>query len=401
MADSPLLSAPLTTQEKPILDKLLQIRDKLLLLKQDKSTYVKSADVLPLYEQVIDQGKSAKCPTKEQVLTITVHLLNDLRDEKHLIQNRVDTVLDDSFQLISLFFLTIGRNNEAPALYSLTSSITRLCEHLKEAAFYSTKDLDGLQYTLDNMERSLAHGKETYSPYLLDRIRYRLKICQGLLQGLRDFLKTLSPEMEPTWEKLVSILRSIAALNTRSKFSLKDLNELRAKLREVETHMQDGKLLDDQGHASGGQDLVVPLLKRCFMFSDVVEQKQGKIDGNFQETYDKLIQIRNHLEKLTMTQAWSLRETDLYMWQRKLDRIDDSRRDGNFFDAEGHPADLHAQRVSPRKLLLELLLTTLDPPVSVATELRIHLPAPDCIRASIGSFAAHLQSAFDSATVLG
>ncbi len=47
-----------------------------------------------------------------------------------------------------------------------------------------------------------------------------------------------------------------------------------------------------------------------------------------------------------MTQAWSLRETDLFMWQRKLDRIDDSRRDGNFFDAEGHGADLHAQRVS-------------------------------------------------------
>ena len=69
MADSPLLSAPLTAQEKPILDKLLQIRDKLLLLKQDKSTYVKSTDVLPLYEEVIDQGKQASCPTYEAVLT--------------------------------------------------------------------------------------------------------------------------------------------------------------------------------------------------------------------------------------------------------------------------------------------------------------------------------------------
>lgn len=73
--------------------------------------------------------------------------------------------------------------------------------------------------------------------------------------------------------------------------------------------------------------------------------RRGKIDERFQDTYDKLIEIRNHLEKLTMTQAWSLRETDLYMWQRKLDRIDDSRRDGNFFDAEGRPADLHTQRV--------------------------------------------------------
>ena len=73
--------------------------------------------------------------------------------------------------------------------------------------------------------------------------------------------------------------------------------------------------------------------------------RQGKIDERFRETYDKLNAIRNHLEKLFMTKAWSLRETDLYTWQRKLDRIDDSRRDGNFFDADGKPADLHAQRV--------------------------------------------------------
>ena len=76
------------------------------------------------------------------------------------------------------------------------------------------------------------------------------------------------------------------------------------------------------------------------------DSRKGKVDERFQETYDKLLEIRNHLDRLTMTQAWSLRETDLYSWQRKLDRIDDSRRDGNFFDAEGHPADLHAQRVS-------------------------------------------------------
>ena len=85
------------------------------------------------------------------------------------------------------------------------------------------------------------------------------------------------------------------------------------------------------------------------LFADSVTRK-GKIDERFQETYDKLLEIRNHLDRLTMTQAWSLRETDLYSWQRKLDRIDDSRRDGNFFDAEGHPADLHAQRVGPTVL---------------------------------------------------
>lgn len=46
-----------------------------------------------------------------------------------------------------------------------------------------------------------------------------------------------------------------------------------------------------------------------------------------------------------MTQAWSLRETDLFQFQRKLDRIDEARVNGNFLDATNQPADLHAQRV--------------------------------------------------------
>ena len=56
--------------------------------------------------------------------------------------------------------------------------------------------------------------------------------------------------------------------------------------------------------------------------------------------------IRDALEKLSLTQAWSLRETDLYDFQRKLDRIDESRIDGNFEDESGRKADLFAQRVS-------------------------------------------------------
>jgi hypothetical protein len=201
MSDSPVTTAPVGPQEKPILDKLLLTRDKLLLLKQDKSTYVKSSDVLPLYEQVIEQ----------------VHILNQVRGPEHLLQNRVDTVLDDSLQLISLFFMAVGRNNEAPALYATTGTITRLCHHLREAAFYSKRDLTSLEHTINKMKSTLRHGEDKYSADLLTRIKYRLEICEDMLQDLHEFLATLSPEMTPIWEKLVSILRAIAALNTRSK----------------------------------------------------------------------------------------------------------------------------------------------------------------------------------------
>jgi Protein of unknown function (DUF2408) len=65
----------------------------------------------------------------------------------------------------------------------------------------------------------------------------------------------------------------------------------------------------------------------------------------FRERYQVLVDIRNKLEKLSLTQAWSLRETDLYDYQRQLDKIDESRVDGNFVDTEGKFAELYVQRV--------------------------------------------------------
>lgn len=117
MTDSPHPRASLDPKEQPILDRILTIRDSLSILKQDRSTYVKSQDVMVLYNQVIEQ----------------VEILNQIRVNKRDEQNRgtwtrrsstsladkhdaVDTVLDDCFQLVSLFFLTIGRNQEAPAV---------------------------------------------------------------------------------------------------------------------------------------------------------------------------------------------------------------------------------------------------------------------------------------------
>ena len=74
MTDSPAVRAPLDPKEQPILDSILCIRDKLSLLKQDRTTYIKSQDVITLYNDVIEQ----------------VHLLNRIREEhgKPLEQNR-------------------------------------------------------------------------------------------------------------------------------------------------------------------------------------------------------------------------------------------------------------------------------------------------------------------------
>ncbi|KAK2797402.1 hypothetical protein FQN50_009203 [Emmonsiellopsis sp. PD_5] len=328
MADSPAVSVPLDPREQPILDQLLVIRDALLLLKQDKSRYIKSHDVLHYHDQIVEQ----------------VQRLNSIRTDRKLEHNRVDNVLDDCFQLISLLFLTVGRNNEAPAAYALASTIKRLLDHLKEAAFFSQKDLDSIEQTLDTMQGNLERGKETYSPDLLKLLEVRLESCRKRLAELQQDLSFLSTELAPTHETLVSILRSTSAANTRSKFSGSEVQSFQEQLRSIQASMKGGNFVNPDGSIPDGQAIVKALLERCMKWSEIVLEKQGKINERFQEPYNKLLEIRNQLDRLAMTQAWSLRETDLFMYQRKLNQIDESRVDGNFLDSHGNPADIHSQR---------------------------------------------------------
>ncbi|KAI4202185.1 MAG: hypothetical protein LQ350_002700 [Teloschistes chrysophthalmus] len=372
MTDSPAFQTPLDPKEQPILDRILTIRDQLSLLKQDKSTYIKSCDVLEIYDHLIEE----------------VHRLNIIREEheKPLEQNRgamattsndpaeMDNVLDDCFQLVSLFFLTVGRNNEAPAVYSMTSTIKvcdkphvtterslmfsqRLLDHLKEAAFFSPKDLESVSQALDSMQETLRRGSDSHSPHLLKLLGNRLDTCRSILGELKSSLGDLSMELTPVYERLVSILRSISAANTRQKvsarrdFPIGEVQGFQDQLHEIQATMVDGKFLAEDSTTPAGQKVATDLLNRCLLWSDLVLSRQGKIDQRFRMTYDKLCDIRNQLEKLSITQAWSLRETDLYDYQRQLDRIDESRISGNFEDSAGNKADLHAQRVSRATLI--------------------------------------------------
>lgn len=328
--ESPAIQTPLDPKEQPILESVLRIRDALYLLKQDKSSYIRSRDVLPLYDQV----------------TAEVEKLNAVRNDQNrrLAHNRLDFVLDDCFQLISLLFLTVGRNNEAPAVYSLAATVQRLLDHLEEAGFYSAKDLSSITTTLTDMRETLDRGKEAHSPAMLTLLESRLEKCQIKLQKLQKELSKLSPELASTHETLVSVLRSTSAVNTRSKFSAKEVSGLRDQLRKIEDSMKDGNLVDSNGTPFENQQDVKLLLHRCWRWTEIVLEREGKIDERFQEQYERLLDIRNQLDRLSVTQAWSLRETDLFVYQRKLDRIDEGRINGNFVDADGKLADIHAQR---------------------------------------------------------
>ena len=62
-------------------------------------------------------------------------------------------------------------------------------------------------------------------------------------------------------------------LSDSTQYNAKDLYDLRDQLLQIRSTMNDGKLPDEAGQASSGQDLVVPLLNRCLKFCEMMEEK--------------------------------------------------------------------------------------------------------------------------------
>lgn len=95
--------------EQSVLEKLIQLRQRLQLLNKDRTKYIKSQDMLGVYDGLIDQ----------------VQKLNSIRQHpiRHDEQNRLDVVLDDVFQLLSLCFMAAGKNFSSPSVYVQAATI--------------------------------------------------------------------------------------------------------------------------------------------------------------------------------------------------------------------------------------------------------------------------------------
>ena len=243
------------------------------------------------------------------------------------------------------------------------STIKRILDHLKEAAFLSEKDLGSMNQQLGQYRQCLNQHREDADPHLVTLLEARMAICQTMIDELHHILSRLSPELKPYWEKLVSILRSLSGLNVRAKFPRAEVEEFHQQLKEIQEALNDKDRIDSSQPlvqqyydkvenktnpaTATGQELVSDLLARCVIWVQLIQQKPGYIAEGFRDLFEKLLSMRNALESKSLVLAWSLRETDLYDYQRKLDRIDESRtEDGNFKDDDGNKADLQTQRVS-------------------------------------------------------
>ena len=222
--DTPAIPAPRDANEREILAGLESIRDSLLLLKQDRTKYIRSQDVLQLYDQTIEQvrklreAREGRQASENRRMFSTFHLCaSNILSWATTLMTSVDRVLESCFQLLSLFFMTIGRTSEAPAAYALTSTIRRLLDHLTESNLFSAKDLESLTHTLERLSGIVNNTEDGHSPYLTELLGHRVKLCNTLIKKLQEKVQKLEAPLPAIHEKLISILRSMSLANTKPR----------------------------------------------------------------------------------------------------------------------------------------------------------------------------------------
>ncbi|KAJ6258427.1 hypothetical protein Dda_6467 [Drechslerella dactyloides] len=187
-------------------------------------------------------------------------------------------------------------------------------ERKSEAAVYSRHDLKTLEAKFDDINRILERGKEKYGAMWSDFFESQLDECR---------------------RALIPVVQS-------------EMKELQERISEVENSRVNGKFLAPDGTVPEGQEVTTDLLEKCRFIADSIANRTLKVDPTFTKIYESLSAIKGKLEQLMLTQAWSMRETDLFEILEQLRQIDGGRVDGLFVGSDRtSPEDGQKVWISP------------------------------------------------------
>ncbi|KAG0171104.1 hypothetical protein DFQ30_001531 [Apophysomyces sp. BC1015] len=314
-------------EEIPVLETLITIRHKLSALKKDRDSYPKPDLIIALYHE-----------TEEQVEKITDLRTNEVWNLSA--RNRVNDVLDDVMSLLSLFFMSIGRNQESPAVYAQLVTIERYLDQLAQMGIYTDSILIEIEDRLKDVEKIIFADADRpdVSRCFLDLLKKKLARCKEALNSLLSTIHEVSPELKPLHEELVTLRRELAIVASRPQgFSAKDIYPFQDKLRHIDQYLPKD--------TSKGQALIVGLLEHLYEETHDLIASTDNISESLMPIADRLKDIKAQLERLALTHRWTLRETDLYTFQARLyaklqlQEIEKLRQNGKFRDAQSNVPD--------------------------------------------------------------
>uniref|UniRef100_A0A060T1B6 ARAD1C15378p n=1 Tax=Blastobotrys adeninivorans TaxID=409370 RepID=A0A060T1B6_BLAAD len=305
--------------EQDVLNHLLEVRTELQALKKDRSKYLKSSDLEKLREELGND------------IDVIVNLPE--RSPK------LEAVMEDVFQLVSLALLTVGHTRSPASTYASLSTLHRILEHLAESSTITEEDVAPIHSRLEEIRRIVEaeQPEDTGArPSTVKLFKQKLEKCQNLLNSVEASMAKVSDGLKPILRKVVLLRREIMSAGSKVGFSARSLKPLQEQLAKFEAmRNSDGLFVDDKGVPfPDGQAQVNGVMEKCHTLLAEFTAQHDFVDPSLKPIFTRLVEMKTQLENLLVTHRWTLRETDLYGYQRQLQEIDDLRVNGVFVSAE-------------------------------------------------------------------
>lgn len=321
---------PVPASEQGVLESLVMIRNQLTVLKRAGSNYQPS-EILKLY----------------MLLNSNVTDLLNLRrtDGRNTSEyrNRVDDVIGDVYQLLSLFWMVMGKNLESPATYVQLISIQQCLDHLQVFGIYTLADIEPFEKRICELgsiieeETKTKFNVEGEQSCLDLLVRKKLNHCRSVLKELMDNWNVMSDFLSPIQTRLVEIRKDLALQIAKGEVDTEKVNAILKELRDFDGLRVDGRFHSPDGSEPKGQAQVCGLLEECFEDAHALLSKETKVSEELQPIYERLLGMKNELSNLYLTRRWTMREIDLWGYQVQLNEINVLRKQGKFYDTEGKP----------------------------------------------------------------
>lgn len=386
------MSKSTPTYEKPSYDALMALYTRLSELKNNRNKYISSKQVYAIYDEFLKE----------------IHELSIVRKDEELkgmslnLPTPTDSLIDDIWQLLSLSFVTCGLIKFAPATYSSLSTVYKLLTHLKECQVYSIDDLKPIQDRLVEIKDIILKSEEVDEDEMdVDDanatnhkkeesllLRNKLNKCQQVYDELQKTFDEIPDDLEPVYAELILLRKLLLNYLTRevsdlltSKSKMEGVcKQLASKLKKIQQKRdENGKFKSEvatEAQLVSTQMVLNGLLDDCNnLLNDLnirrdttgISSKLEQLSLNeetsvahqifdgLRQLYDELTSLKQKLENLLITRRWTMRETDLYNFQKLLKRIDDRRLELNK-QITPSICQGHALKMIKRAQLLDLYL---------------------------------------------
>lgn len=337
------------TYEKTVHAALADLYTTLSELKNNRTKYLSSKQVHALYEQFLEQVHELLVVRKDE----------ELKGMTLSLPTPTDLVIEDVWQLLLLSFVTCGLTKFAPATYLSLSTVYKLLTHLKECQVYLVDDLRPIGQRLgeiraiidadddeDDSDSDVPRNHKAEESLLL---RTKWSRCQAAYQELQDTFDQMPRDLDDAYTQLIhtrQALLNYVTLQDGASGVAPKLSELKAQLRQI------GALRDESGkfrsaasekERERAQMVLDGLYDDCNNLLNDLDIQHGGVAAalatltldmldteaevldSFREVYDELLALKRTLEKLLVTRRWTLRETDLYTYQKLLKLLDERR----------------------------------------------------------------------------